>query len=84
MTFVAGSKMDWLSPRYHKQSLAQTLCRSGLFVICMGMMLTMSMYPMLRSLGVKLHSSISGSYIPGHHSVLLINCPNEQTAKDIG
>ncbi|XP_021457730.1 protein CutA homolog [Oncorhynchus mykiss] len=84
MTFVAGSKMDFLSPRYHKQSLAQTLCRFGLFVICMGMVLTMSMYPMLRFLGGKLHSSFTGSYLPGHHSVLLVNCPNEQTAKDIG
>uniref|UniRef100_A0A674EWN9 Zgc:63972 n=1 Tax=Salmo trutta TaxID=8032 RepID=A0A674EWN9_SALTR len=48
------------------------------------MVLTMSMYPMLRFLGGKLHSSFTGSYLPGHHSVLLINCPNEQAAKDIG
>ncbi|XP_034153046.1 protein CutA homolog isoform X2 [Esox lucius] len=34
MPFVAGSKMDWVYPRFHKESLAQTLCRSGLFVIC--------------------------------------------------
>ncbi|XP_070990608.1 protein CutA homolog isoform X1 [Oncorhynchus clarkii lewisi] len=76
--------MDWLYPRYHKESLAQILCRLGLFVICMGMVLTMSMYPMLRALCVQLHSAFTGSYVPGHHSVLLINCPNEQAAKDIG
>ncbi|XP_010876547.1 protein CutA homolog isoform X1 [Esox lucius] len=84
MPFVAGSKMDWVYPRFHKESLAQTLCRSGLFVICVGMVLTMSMFPMLRSLGVQLRSTLTGSYMPGHHSVLLINCPNEQIAKDIG
>ncbi|CDQ93544.1 unnamed protein product [Oncorhynchus mykiss] len=76
--------MDWLYPRFHKESLAQILCRLGLFVICMGMVLTMSMYPMLRALCVQLHSAFTGSYVPGHHSVLLINCPNEQAAKDIG
>lgn len=42
------------------------------------------MYPMLRSLGVHLHAALTGSYVPGHHSILLINCPNEQAAKDIG
>ena len=42
------------------------------------------MYPLLRPLGVHIHSAITGSYIPGHHSVLLVNCPNEQAAKDIG
>ncbi|XP_056147035.1 protein CutA homolog isoform X3 [Lampris incognitus] len=42
------------------------------------------MYPGLWSIGVQLHSVFMGGYVPGHHSVLLINSPNEQAAKDIG
>lgn len=42
------------------------------------------MYPGLWAIGVRLHSALTGSYLPGHHSVLLVNSPNEQAAKDIG
>lgn len=42
------------------------------------------MYPGLWAIGVQLHSTFTGSYVPGHHSVLLVNSPNEQAAKDIG
>ncbi len=45
--------------------------------------LSVSMYPGLRSIGVQLHSALTGSYVSGHHSVLLVNSPNEQAAKDI-
>ncbi|CAK6975480.1 disabled homolog 2-interacting protein-like isoform X5 [Scomber scombrus] len=48
------------------------------------LVLSVSMYPGLWSIGVQLHSAVTGSYLPGHHSVLLINNPNEQAAKDIG
>lgn len=48
------------------------------------MVLCVSMYPGLWSIGVQLHSALTGSYIPGHHSVILVNSPNEQAAKDIG
>lgn len=48
------------------------------------LVLSVSMYPGLRSIGVQLHSALTGSYVPGHHSVLLVNSPNEQAAKDIG
>ncbi|XP_074829458.1 protein CutA homolog isoform X3 [Natator depressus] len=41
------------------------------------------MYPMLKSLGLQLHSAVTGSYISGTHSIAFINCPNEQVAKDI-
>uniref|UniRef100_A0A3Q3WBA2 CutA divalent cation tolerance homolog n=1 Tax=Mola mola TaxID=94237 RepID=A0A3Q3WBA2_MOLML len=37
-----------------------------------------------RSIGVRLHSAFTGSYVPGHHSVLIVNSPNEQAARDIG
>ncbi|KAF0031683.1 hypothetical protein F2P81_016238 [Scophthalmus maximus] len=49
-----------------------------LLVLCVGV------YPGLWSIGVRLHSAVTGSYVPGHHSVLLLNSPNEQVAKDIG
>lgn len=42
------------------------------------------MYPGLWAIGVQLHSVFTGSYVPGHHCVLLVNSPNEQAAKDIG
>ncbi|XP_056147034.1 protein CutA homolog isoform X2 [Lampris incognitus] len=44
-------------------------------------------YSALRSvffISCLLHSVFMGGYVPGHHSVLLINSPNEQAAKDIG
>ncbi|XP_063000867.1 protein CutA homolog [Elgaria multicarinata webbii] len=47
------------------------------------MSLSLLMYPVLRSIGQQLHSAVTGSYIPGTHSVAIINCPNEQTARDI-
>ncbi|XP_051519618.1 protein CutA homolog isoform X2 [Myxocyprinus asiaticus] len=31
-----------------------------------------------------IHSAVTGSYVAGYHSVLLINCPTEQTARDVG
>lgn len=40
-------------------------------------------YPMLRTIGLQLHSAITGSYVSGTHSVVFVNCPNEQIAKDI-
>ncbi|KAG3287830.1 protein CutA homolog [Marmota monax] len=41
------------------------------------------MYPMLRTLSLQLHSAITGSYISGTHSIVFVNCPNEQIARDI-
>lgn len=48
------------------------------------LVLSVSMYPGMWSIGIQLHSALTGSYVPGHHSVLLINSPNEQVATDIG
>uniref|UniRef100_A0A8C2ZAG7 Zgc:63972 n=1 Tax=Cyclopterus lumpus TaxID=8103 RepID=A0A8C2ZAG7_CYCLU len=58
----------------------KTSAQDGVHVL----VLSVSMYPGLRSIGVRLHSALTGSFVPGHHSVLLINSPNEQAAKDIG
>lgn len=48
------------------------------------MVLSVSIYPGLWSIGVQLCSVFTGSYVHGHHSVVLINSPNAQAAKDIG
>ncbi|NXF12627.1 CUTA protein, partial [Smithornis capensis] len=45
--------------------------------------LSVLMYPLLRGLALQLHSAATGSYIPGSHSIALINCLNEDIAKDI-
>lgn len=48
------------------------------------LVVNLALYPVLRTLGFQIHSAITGSYVPGYHSVLLINCPTEQIARDIG
>lgn len=84
MTFAATNRMEWLLQRCHKEAVMTSACRSVLLVACLFLVLSVSMYPGLWSIGVQLRAVLTGSYIPGHHSVLLINSPNEQTAKDIG
>ncbi|TNN21762.1 Protein CutA [Liparis tanakae] len=46
--------------------------------------LCVSLYPGLWAVGVRLHAALTGSYVPGRHSVLLINSPTEQAARDMG
>uniref|UniRef100_A0A672M2S9 Zgc:63972 n=1 Tax=Sinocyclocheilus grahami TaxID=75366 RepID=A0A672M2S9_SINGR len=48
------------------------------------LVLACSLYPVLKTLCVQIHSAVTGSYVAGYHSVLLVNCPTEQTARDIG
>ncbi|XP_032933479.1 protein CutA homolog isoform X3 [Catharus ustulatus] len=45
--------------------------------------LLLLMYPLLRGLALQLHSALTGSYIPGTHSIAFVNCLNEQIARDI-
>ncbi|XP_034457687.1 protein CutA homolog [Hippoglossus hippoglossus] len=82
MTFAATTRMllQWC----HKEALSHSALRSVLFMSLMLLVLSVSLYPGLWSIGVLLHSALTGSYVPGHHSVLLLNSPNEQAAKDIG
>uniref|UniRef100_A0A3B4XNN3 Zgc:63972 n=1 Tax=Seriola lalandi dorsalis TaxID=1841481 RepID=A0A3B4XNN3_SERLL len=83
MTFVATNRMEWLFQRCYKEAVSHSVFRSVLLMSCF-LVLSVSMYPGLWSIGVHLHSALTGSYVPGHHSVLLLNSPNEQAAKDIG
>ncbi|KAK1787601.1 hypothetical protein P4O66_016103 [Electrophorus voltai] len=76
--------MDYFYQRHQKETLSHTFARSRLLVIFSTMIFTLSVYPVLRMLGAQIHVFVSGGYMSGHHSVLLINCPTEQAAKDIG
>uniref|UniRef100_A0A8C6QV20 CutA divalent cation tolerance homolog-like n=1 Tax=Nannospalax galili TaxID=1026970 RepID=A0A8C6QV20_NANGA len=44
---------------------------------------TFLMYPVLKPLSLQLQASVTGSYVSGTHSVVFVNCPNEQIARDI-
>lgn len=81
---VGGTRMECPLQRCPKEAVLSSALRSGLLLSCLFLVLSVSMYPGLWSIGVRLHSAFTGSYVPGHHSVLLINSPNEQAAKDIG
>ncbi|KAM6170440.1 protein CutA homolog [Rhynchocyon petersi] len=53
-------------------------------LICLLILLTAFLtYPMLWTLGLQIHSAVTGSYVSGTHSVVFVNCPNEQIARDI-
>ncbi|XP_051552512.1 protein CutA homolog isoform X2 [Myxocyprinus asiaticus] len=84
MIIMQRSKTDWLYQRYPNDIMTLAYLRSGFVVICGTLVLTLVLYPMLRTLGVQIHSAVTGSYMAGYHSVLLINCPTEQIARDIG
>ncbi|KAK5618581.1 hypothetical protein CRENBAI_015952 [Crenichthys baileyi] len=73
-----------LQQRWHREALLNSKVRSVVLTTSLVLFLFVSMYPGLRSLGVLFHAIFTGSYVPGYHSILLINFPNEQTAKDIG
>ncbi|XP_026859918.2 protein CutA homolog isoform X2 [Electrophorus electricus] len=84
MTDTQENKMDYFYQRHQKETLSHTFARSRLLVIFSTMIFTLSVYPVLRMLGAQIHVFVSGGYMSGQHSVLLINCPTEQAAKDIG
>ncbi|KAF4019644.1 hypothetical protein G4228_011170 [Cervus hanglu yarkandensis] len=40
-------------------------------------------YPVLRTLSLQLLSVVTGSYVSSTYSIVFVNCPNEQIARDI-
>ncbi|XP_028918021.1 protein CutA isoform X1 [Ornithorhynchus anatinus] len=74
--------MDWLSQRCPLPN-AHTCPRPGWLVCLLLAIVSLLMYPVLRSIGLQVHSTLTGNYISGTHSVAFVNCPNEQIAKDI-
>ncbi|XP_061589290.1 protein CutA homolog isoform X1 [Cololabis saira] len=83
MTFLATKRMELLLQRCHKEAVLNSSFRSFLLFTCLFLVMFVSLYPGLWSIGVHLHTAFTGSYVPGHHSLLLINSPNEQAARDI-
>ncbi|XP_053863031.1 protein CutA-like isoform X2 [Malaclemys terrapin pileata] len=75
-------KLDWLTQRCQLPA-AQGCSRPGCFALLLVITLSLLMYPVLKSLGLQLHSAVTGSYISGTQSIAFVNCPNEQVAKDI-
>ncbi|XP_032855473.1 protein CutA isoform X2 [Tyto alba] len=75
--------MEWLSQRCPVLPTAQGCPRPGRGTLLLVVILSLLMYPVLRSLALQLHSAVTGSYISGTHSIAFINCLNEQIAKDL-
>lgn len=84
MRGTEDNKLDWSYQRCHNDTMSKGLSKSRLLLILGMMMLTATLYPVLRMLGIQIYAVLSGTYVAGHHSILLINCPTEQAAKDIG
>lgn len=40
-------------------------------------------YPLLRTFTLWLHSSLTRNHVSGTYSIVFVNCPNEQIAKDV-
>ncbi|XP_037547801.1 protein CutA homolog [Nematolebias whitei] len=83
MKLIAPKRMELFLQRCHREGILNSAFRSVLLITSLFLVLAVSMYPGLKSLAVHLHAVLTGSYTPGHHSVLLVNSPNEQAAKDI-
>ncbi|XP_014735607.1 PREDICTED: protein CutA isoform X1 [Sturnus vulgaris] len=75
--------MEGLSQRCPLPPAAQGCPRPGRGTVLLVLTLLVLMYPLLQGLALHLHSAVTGSYIPGTHSIAFINCLNEQIARDI-
>ncbi|XP_056314031.1 protein CutA homolog isoform X2 [Danio aesculapii] len=81
---MQDNKPDYFYQRYRKDIMSSAVPRSGFVVFCVLLVVTLALYPVLRTLGVQIYSAFTGKYVSGYHSLLLVNCPTEQTARDIG
>lgn len=81
---MQDNKPDYFYQRYPKDIMSSAVPRSGFVVFCVLLVVTLALYPVLKTLGVQIHSAFTGKYVSGYHSLLLVNCPTEQTARDIG
>ncbi|KAM4760808.1 protein CutA isoform 2-T2 [Cyanocitta cristata] len=75
--------MEGLSQRCPLPPASQGCPRPGRGTLVLVLTLLVLMYPLLRGLALHLHSAVTGSYIPGTHSIAFVNCLNEQIARDI-
>ncbi|XP_051492669.1 protein CutA [Apus apus] len=75
--------MEWPRQGCALPAAAQGCPRPGRGTLLLVLTLSLLLYPVLRSCALQLHSAITGTYVPGTHSIAFINCLNEQIAKDI-
>ncbi|XP_042098721.2 protein CutA homolog isoform X6 [Ovis aries] len=57
--------------------------RPSIFICLLILTASLLTYPVLRTLSLQLLSVVTGSYVSGTYSVVFVNCPNEQIARDI-
>ncbi|XP_058674447.1 protein CutA [Ammospiza nelsoni] len=62
---------------------AQGWARAGRGTALLVLALLLLLHPLLRGLALQLHSALTGSYVPGTHSVVFVTCLNEHIARDI-
>ncbi|KAM7003766.1 protein CutA homolog [Passerculus sandwichensis] len=65
------------------QYLVQCLTPITPAVLPEALALLLLLHPLLRGLALQLHSALTGSYVPGTHSVVFVTCLNEHIARDI-
>ncbi|XP_068067116.1 protein CutA isoform X1 [Anomalospiza imberbis] len=75
--------MEGLSQRCPLAPAAQGCPRPGRGTVLLVLTLLVLMYPLLWGLALQLHSAVTGSYVPGTHSIAFVSCLNEQIARDI-
>ncbi|XP_036915064.1 protein CutA homolog isoform X2 [Sturnira hondurensis] len=57
--------------------------RSSVLICLLILTASLLTYPLIRTLSLQLHSAVTGSFVSGTYSVVFVNCPNEQIARDI-
>ncbi|XP_030817484.1 protein CutA homolog [Camarhynchus parvulus] len=62
---------------------AQGWARPGRGTAMLALALLVLLHPLLRGLALQLHSALTGSSVPGTHSVVFVTCLNERIARDI-
>ncbi|XP_053818034.1 protein CutA [Vidua macroura] len=75
--------MEGLSQRCPLPPAAQGCPRPGRGTALLVLTLLVLTYPLLWGLALQLHSAVTGSYVPGTHSIAFVSCLNEQIARDI-
>ncbi|XP_025138122.2 uncharacterized protein LOC102398353 isoform X2 [Bubalus bubalis] len=57
--------------------------RPSIFICFLILTASLLTYSVLRTLSLQLLSVVTGSYVSGTYSIVFVNCPNEQIARDI-
>ncbi|XP_024418084.1 protein CutA homolog isoform X3 [Desmodus rotundus] len=57
--------------------------RSSVLICLLILTASLLTYPLIRTLSLQLRSAVTGSFVSGTYSIVFVNCPNEQIARDI-